>query len=584
MKYKLYKESKSSNDVTEAVLTNRGIPKEDVGTWINAGWPQINHWSKLGNMVVAVNEVFKAVKTDKRMIVIADSDMDGYSSAAIFINYLYTLYPEYVKNSLDYILHSDKQHGLFDLMDTLVNYDIVISPDGGSNDIEECKKLYHLRIPVIVLDHHEVEQDNPYCILVNSQLNNYPNNQLCGAGVTWQFCRAFDEIYAEEPHANDFVDICAFGLCSDMMLITSMETRAIINIGFKDVHNPFLYAMAQKNSFIMDKRGGNTYMGIAFGITPMGNAVIRSGTEEEKELIFKAFLSQYAFNTVLSSKRGHKGEQIPLYEKAVQIANSVKRRQTKLQDDAMSLLDKRIEEENLLDNSVIVLLCNPGEVEKNIAGLLANKYQAKYQRPCLVLTKSKTKDDNEYFYRGSMRNYSMSEIEDFKKLCEESNCCEWVRGHANAAGCSISENNIPEFIEYMNNIYSDISNEPVYWVDYIWNKDGNNNTILEIAAMKDYWGQGCSESMIAIEDISTSENNVQLMGLEKGHPTIKITLPSKIAVMIFGASQELYDKLIEPNAHITVVGTANANEWNGNVTAQIMTEDYEIYQKEEWVF
>lgn len=139
-------------------------------------------------------------------------------------------------------------------------------------------------------------------------------------------------------------------------------------------------------------------------------------------------LLEYAYDLVESSKRGQKGVQVKCYEEAVTIAERVKRRQTKLQDEAMELLEKRIQEQNLLDNAVLLLLCKPGEIEKNIAGLVANKLQAKYQKPTAVLIYNKTKDDKEPVYRGSMRNYSLSPIEDFKGELEKTGEIEFCAG------------------------------------------------------------------------------------------------------------------------------------------------------------
>ena len=47
------------------------------------------------------------------MAVIVDCDCDGYTSSAIFINYLYALFPTYVENNVSYFVHDSKQHGLY---------------------------------------------------------------------------------------------------------------------------------------------------------------------------------------------------------------------------------------------------------------------------------------------------------------------------------------------------------------------------------------------------------------------------------------------------------------------------------------
>lgn len=252
-----------------------------------------------------------------------------------------------------------------------------------------------------------------------------------------------------------------------MMDYRSIETKAIVSLGLKNIQNPFFYYMVEKNNFSIQKMGGINYMSIAFYVTPFINAIVRSGTTEEKDLIFKSFLQQYAFEKIESGKRGHKGELVPRVEEAVRIATNVKARQTKLQDSAMDLLEKRIRDNNLQDNAIIVLTCEPGEVEKNIAGLVANKIQAKYQHPTLVLTRNKTQEEKEYYYRGSARNYSFSEIEDMRQLCLDTEDVEYAQGHASAFGISIPESKLEDFIDKTNHAYADVSKEPVYLVDFI---------------------------------------------------------------------------------------------------------------------
>jgi len=367
-----------------------------------------------------------------------------------------------------------------------------------------------------------------------------------------------------------------------MMDYRSLETRAIINLGLKNIKNPFFYYMTEKNEFSINKMGGINYMSIAFYVTPFINAMVRSGTAEEKDMIFKSFLQMYAFEEIPSGKRGHKGEMVPRVEEAVRICTNVKARQTKLQDSTMALLENKILEENLLDNAILIFKCEPGEVEKNLAGLVANKIQAKYQRPCLVLIKSKTKDDKEVFYRGSARNYNMSEIQDMRQLCEDTGDVEYAQGHDSAFGISIPESKLEDFIESTNEQYKNVSNSPIYWVDFIWSlNDMSSDDILSIAEAKPYWGQEISEPYICIENISIQPYQVHLLSPDK-HPTIKIHLDNGIDIMKFKSSQEEYENFIGQNKILTAICRAAKNEWNGNVSAQLIVEDYKLDTK--WVF
>jgi len=44
--------------------------------------------------------------------------------------------------------------------------------------------------------------------------------------------------------ADNYLDLVALGNCADMMSMTSMETKHLVNKGFKQVKNPFFYCLA----------------------------------------------------------------------------------------------------------------------------------------------------------------------------------------------------------------------------------------------------------------------------------------------------------------------------------------------------
>lgn len=153
--------------------------------------------------------------------------------------------------------------------------------------------------------------------------------------------------------------------------------------------------------------------------------------------------------------------------------------------------------------------------------------------------------------------------------------------HNNAHGLSIAESNINEFIRKTDEQYKNISKEPVYIVDFIWNeKDINSKIILDIADSKNFWGQELREPLICLKDIPIGTNNVQLLSAQK-NPTLKITI-GKISIMKFKSSIQEYKNFIEPNTLLTIVGKANANTWNNFTTPQIIVDNFEL--KQEWVF
>ena len=590
---------KQFNEVTHSpidqVLINRGISPQNIQTWINARWPQINSPWLFGKEKVkhAIKLINEAVLDQKEIWVLVDCDADGFTSAALIINYLCQMYYDdedtpyklyNIKEHIHYILHSGKQHGLEDTFNQFPDNSLVILPDSSTNDVEQMRQLLDKNCFVICLDHHEADQyleDEDNLVIINNQICDYPNKDISAAGVVWQLCRAMDQIF-EVDYSFDYVDLAALGCLSDMMDYRSIETKAIISLGLDDIKNPFFYYMVEKNEYSINKMGGINYMSIAFYVTPFINAIVRSGTMEEKDLVFKSFLNMYAFEKIESGKRGHKGELVPRVEEAIRIATNVKARQTKLQDQSMALLESRIRDYNLQDDAIIVLTCEPGEVEKNIAGLVANKIQAKYQHPTLVLTKSQMPDDSEPYYRGSARNYSMSENQDLRSVCLETDLVEYAQGHANAFGISIAESNIDSFIEQTNNLYADVAKEPVYWVDFVWTKNEiDPQTILDIANAKEYWGQEIPEPYICLKDINLATINIQALSWDK-HPTLKLHLDSGIDIMKFKSSDEELQNMEAENTVGTFICRAAINEWNGRVTPQLIVEDYEL--RTEWIF
>ena len=583
MKYKLIKEIDNNLSPIQQILNNRGIKLSEIHHYLNTTDEDIANPLLFGkeNMEKATIAIANAVNNNWNTLVLVDCDCDGYTSAAILINYLYDLFPTFVTQHLKYYLHEDKTHGLSDCIDYIEKNDfkLIIIPDAASNDYEYHFQLKEEGRQIIILDHHEAPEISKNAIVINNQLSDYPNKQLSGAGVVWQFCRYFDKIRGGF-NADQYIDLAALGNCGDMMSLRSIETKHIITKGFcqENIQNPFIYGMAEKNSYSLGNK--ITPIGAAFYIVPFVNSMVRSGTLEEKELLFKSMLKSEAFKEILSNKRGHKlGETEKLVDQALRTATNVKSRQTREQDKGMELVEALIERNNMMEHKVLIFLLQPGQIDPNIAGLIANKIMAKYQRPTLMLTKH---DD---LYTGSARGYSKSGIDNFKDICQATGLVEYAEGHQNAFGIGITVNNINKFIELTDIALKDLQSEPLYYVDYIFKGvDVNPEAILEIANLNDIWGQDIDESLICIENLKVTKETLTLMSPDK-KPTLKITLPNKIALIKFGSSQEEYEKLLSNGyVEINVIGKCNANEWNGNITPQLLIEDYEIIGQSKYNF
>lgn len=592
MKYQLINEPNKNFSTIQQILYNRGIRPQDILHYINLSDNDINPPTALGesNVKGGVKLLLETIYNNLNAIIIVDCDCDGYTSAALLINYLYTIFPTWVQNHLTWLMHQGKQHGLSDcyslILDSCDLYNLVICPDSASNDYKEHQILDEAGIGILILDHHLADHISENAITINNQLSDYPNKELSGVGVTWQFCRYIDSIL-KNNYADNFIDLVALGLCADMMSLHSFETRYLITKGFKrnNIKNPFIEYMVDKNAFPLSKADYQssdpsmacTLMGAAFFIVPFVNAITRSGTQQEKELLFKSMLNHYAFTNVPSTKRGHRqGEMEQLIIQAIRTVTNVKNRQTRAEDAGLEMLENMIQKNNLLNHKILLFLLEPNQIDAEIRGLIANKFMAKYQRPCCLLTRT-----NHDTYEGSMRGYTKTGIDSFKEVLEQCPEVVYVQGHDNAAGLSIKADQVDIFLAHIDTLLQDVSVEPIYRVDYDFKEtDNNNDKILDIAEMNDYWGQDIERAYVNI-NFKITNKNFEIMK----NNTFKFNLPNGLSIIKFNGTDEEIEKFTTTGyLELNAICKCNANIWANKTYPQLIIQDYEIIDSSKYFF
>ena len=266
----------------------------------------------------------------------------------------------------------------------------------------------------------------------------------------------------------------------------------------------------------------------------------------------------------------------------------------------MAFLENMIEKYDLLKHKVLLFLLEPGQIDRNIAGLIANKFMAKYQRPCCILTKvtegvehiDNLEDSSvlcqvtiKESYQGSARGYDKSGITNFKDICSNCSGVIFAEGHQGAFGLGIAAEKVNDFLAETDEVLKYMESEPVYHVDYIYEGENvNPQNIIDIANLEDLWGKDMDEAFVAISNLKVTKDMVTLMSPDK-KPTLKITLPNKVALIKFGSNQEEYEKLLSDGyVQVDIVGRCNKNVWNGYTSAQIFIEDYEITGMAKYIF
>jgi len=549
------------------LIKARGI--KDVEAFLNPSRDNLQSPWDLDNMEDAVETV--NVNAHFNTLVVVDSDADGYNSASMLISYLQDCFPTW---SIDYFIHSKKQHGLQDvvLQTDLNNYALVLLPDAGSNDDEYFEQYPETNF--VVLDHHLREGYKPIpenAVIVNNQNSEkYLNKALCGAGVTWQFCRAFDDYYGFD-NAWKYIDQAAFANIGDVMDITTPENAYIIKEGLTNLHNQFLKLLCNNAAYSLGVE--LTPIGVAFYVIPMINAMCRTGKMDEKDRMFTAFT--WPETMVTSHKRGvAPGTKVEVGIESVRECTNAKSRQKREGTKMAELCDKKIIEEDLLRNKIIIIVLDEtfDDIPSEMNGLAATQLSNKYNHPVYILREN---EDGEL--KGSGRGLETLDMPPLKEFVEQSGLIEFAQGHNNAHGLGLRAKNLEKFIEWTNEQLKDLDIDSKLWnVDF--KLKGNSTEVRDVIFatehLQPYFGTGFPEVEIAVTDIEVPRSDIKVMG--KLGDTVKVTY-NGISYMFFKRDIEEVKKLIEyPRAKFTIVGKPNLNYYNGQVLPQIFVDDYTI--------
>ena len=419
----------------ERILTNRGIALAEVKHYLNTTDEDILDPKLIKNIDKGAKMLVSHIAEGHDVMIQIDPDADGFSSAAALLNYLNRLFPAFTQNHISYRLQDGKQHGV--IPNTIPNnIKLVIAPDSSSNSYDECKELQDRGIDVLIIDHHEADQENPYACVINNQLCDYPTKSLSGVGMVFKFCSYIDELLNLD-YANEMLDLVALGMVADMVSLRDIETKHLVMRGINQIRNPFFRSMVDKQAFQL--KDGITPFGIAFYIAPYVNATIRVGTQDEKLILFESMLDYRGYELIPSTKRGCKGQMETRVEQACRNCSNIKNRQTKTRDNSLEIIENLIEKQNLNDNKILLIQMEQ-EVDKNLTGLICNQIMATYQKPVLIL--NKTSENGITYWEGSGRGVGNSKLDDFRNFIVSSNLAEWAEGHAQAFGARFQENNI----------------------------------------------------------------------------------------------------------------------------------------------
>lgn len=586
LKFNVEEEIRNDDNIIDNILKIRGIEYPEKFLY-----PESFYDKELRTNPFDFHNIEKALKILNQSIekyemigVLVDDDADGYSSAAALIYYIMELRES--TSGIEWFFHKNKSHGLTDdIMEQMLNSncDLLIIPDAGSNDFEQQLKLLEDNRKLIILDHHEVDEQSKIAeieemykdtyALINNQLdlNGDVNKNFVGAGIVYKFCEAYDIKYKYNLSEN-IIDLVALGQISDASDISNYEIRYLVKTGLSNIKSLMMKQVLKGRI----ESGKVAPINLSFSIIPLINAVSRVGTLEEKDLILKSLMSYWLETEIIVVNKRRKNKitgkfekldlEWTMYQYVEDIVTKIKARQNKASDKIQKMLVT-----SSFTNTICIAITNQEDIKyRSITGLIANKLMSKFKMPTLVLV-----DNEDGTYSGSGRGYEKT-FKDFRQWCLETGKFELAQGHDNAFGVIIKEDKLEELKIYLENMKdADANKEIVYDVDKLYKNETNIKEVTLVNENQDMFGGRVNPPVFGYEGLVLSRNGINQRG------SVVTFFHKGLEFIAYKQEPGLADDFLQSlgfqqSFEIDLIGSPSRNEWNGRVKEQIILDDFAL--------
>ena len=580
-----------TNNVVENVLINSGI--DNIDLFLEPNSSTQSSLDSFTNLEEAAKQIIAFIATNKNITVLVDSDADGYTSSALTVNIIKDIINTFESESeVNYLVHEGKFHGLTNsVMDNIqdVDTDLLIIPDAASNDIDNLLTLSTANYNILVIDHHEIEDETYIDMIENvTVVNNQRSDNkevskwLTGVGMVYKvFEKVYELIETSDEKLKpltDYLDLVSIGQIGDASDLSENEIRYLVFEGLKNIQNPFVKSVLDVKSIDTEKEIAPVDM--SFSIIPIINAVTRIGTLEERKNLFESLLitDKENENTTMTKRKLNK--ETRKYEHVdFEVVETQKRADeiARIKSKQDSYVKKKMESlEGQTDTSKAVLLYidDNFESEKSVSGLVATKLSRKYDKPTLVLTYDE--DRNVYF--GSVRGIEKV-FESFKEWCNETELFNFAQGHANAFGVEIKKDNLSKLIDKISK--EKTSKDFTYEVDKLYINETNKNDVDLLIKYKNIVGGKVEPITLGFKDLTVQRKNIYIK-----NKTVSFNV-SGCSFISWGTSDEVIDAIqtgFTDSVSINMVCEPFESNFNGKKQNKLIIKDIEVDDGEESFF
>ena len=527
---------KNYSELTRQICQNRAFTEIDQLKYGDYG------------LTAAFDTILAAIKSNKKIALYADYDVDGTMSCVSWIWFLqsigYDNFTHYIPDrfaegygvnlkAVQYLVREEKA-------------ELIITMDTGITANEEAEWCKGAGVDFICTDHHKIQTDKmPDCIILNPKMHPDPLYQeLCGCGITFVLLRKLGEVL--QPPSEVWTDILALtGMATicDVVPLNGVNHKlaqhgvAALLRSERQVLKKLISASSIQNQS-MDERD------VGFRLGPRINAV---GRLEHANKVVAAFIE---------------GDPEPLIRHMGICNEKRKLIQKNIVDEARELAKA------YLDHPILFL---GGDWHQGVVGIAASKIAEEFWRPVWLFQK---KGD---FCKGSARSIPGFDVTD--AMSAASHLFHKFGGHSAAGGFSFkpqNEDSIRMCLE--SHAHSIKSRAPRLWESSISYDFTIGKELLDLP-LTDHlehlrpFGHQFEEPLFHLEaEIeSTVFYNDKKTGMPR-HTAVSIKHENAYKIMFFN---EVFEDLkTAKKAHFLV--TAGRNFWRGQTSLSLIGSDFSV--------
>ncbi len=538
---------KRSDDIVEQLLLNRKIKKEDWTSFLKPDFEKGLHDPFLmKGMREAVERIIAAIEDKEIIGLFGDYDADGLPGTALLYNTL-TMLGSTVKV---YIPSREQGYGLnkegIDLLKSQ-KVTLMITVDLGVRNVEEINYARENKIESIVIDHHEVGETLPSCLILDPKQkgDQYPFRELSATGVVFKLLQA---IAKKSPKVSSgylkwSLDLVAISTICDIVPLIN-ENRIFATFGLivlRKTKRIGLQELYKKGA--IEAENIDTYS-VGFQIGPRLNAPGRIEHANE------------SFYLLVAEKR-HEASLL------AQKLDQINRQRQRELDRVLKEARHKVCHDGL-DKKKIILV-DGKNWPHGIIGLVAGRLMEEFARPVIVCERRK-KD-----LRGSARSIDAYNI--VAALDEAKIYLTRYGGHKKAAGLSLELKHISNLYDKLLEIaQSKLKDEdlvPKITIDGKIDVKVIDREMLANVQKFEPFGLGNPRPIFIAQKATI--NNLRTVGKENKH--LKMQVGNIDAI---GFDLGSYKEKLKEGDEIDLVFTLDEDTWDGRSKVQLKILDLKM--------